>query len=230
MEVRILGEMDNSIDHTFESANRVYDKEGLYPTIPTCAGGGIQPKIIEKKKNGFFEKAVETAEKGNAKPGDIIDAFNGRVIKDGISPTITTRPEGKKTAILPCVKVKQATKKGYIEVQEGGCFDASYPESKTRRGRVEDNGKITPTITAQGGENIVHEETIYRIRKLTPKEVWRLMGYTDTDYEKAASVNSASQLYKQAGNAIVKQVLQAIFLQMNIQNLKTWNERKGEIG
>lgn len=73
-------------------------------------------------------------------------------------------------------------------------------------------------------------ETIYRIRKLTPKEVWRLMGYTDIDYEKAASVNSASQLYKQAGNAIVKQVLQAIFLQMNIQNLKTWNERKGEIG
>lgn len=42
--------MDNTIDHTFESANRVYDKNNLCPTIPTCAGGGIQPKIIEETK------------------------------------------------------------------------------------------------------------------------------------------------------------------------------------
>lgn len=50
MEVRIIGNMDNTIDHTFESANRVYDKNGLCPTIPTCAGGGIQPKVIEETK------------------------------------------------------------------------------------------------------------------------------------------------------------------------------------
>ena len=49
MEVKIIGQMDNTIDHTFESANRVYDKEQLCPTIPTCAGGNIQPKIIEEK-------------------------------------------------------------------------------------------------------------------------------------------------------------------------------------
>lgn len=54
----------------------------------------------------------------------------------------------------------------------------------------------------------------YRIRKLTPKECWRLMGYTDKDFEKAAEVNSNTQLYKQAGNAIVKQVLMAIFSQL----------------
>lgn len=54
----------------------------------------------------------------------------------------------------------------------------------------------------------------YRIRKLTPREVWRLMGYTDEDFDKAAAVNSQTQLYKQAGNAIVKQVLMAIFRQM----------------
>lgn len=65
---------------------------------------------------------------------------------------------------------------------------------------------------------------VYRIRKLTPRETWRLMGFTDEDFEKAERVNSNSQLYKQAGNAIVKQVLMAIFSQMNIKGVKPWNE------
>lgn len=50
-----------------------------------------------------------------------------------------------------------------------------------------------------------------RIRKLTPKECWRLMGFNDEDFEKAAKVNSKTQLYKQAGNSIVVNVLMAIF-------------------
>lgn len=49
-----------------------------------------------------------------------------------------------------------------------------------------------------------------KIRKLTPKECWRLMGFDDSDFEKAAKVNSNSQLYKQAGNSIVVNVLEAI--------------------
>ena len=50
-----------------------------------------------------------------------------------------------------------------------------------------------------------------RIRKLTPKECWRLMGFDDEDFEKASKVNSNTQLYKQAGNSIVVNVLEAIF-------------------
>ena len=81
--------------------------------------------------------------------------------------------------------------------------------------KVGQSGDITPTITAEGSENINYIETEYRIRKLTPKECWRLMGYTDEDFEKAHNAGvSNSQLYKQAGNAIVKQVLMAIFSQM----------------
>lgn len=53
-------------------------------------------------------------------------------------------------------------------------------------------------------------DTQYRIRKLTPKECWRLMGFDDTDFEKAEKVNSNTQLYKQAGNSIVVNVLEAI--------------------
>ena len=48
-EVRVIGQMDNTLDGTFESANRVYDSEGVCPTIPTCTGGGIQSKILETK-------------------------------------------------------------------------------------------------------------------------------------------------------------------------------------
>ena len=47
MEVKVIGQMDNTIDHTFESANRVYDVGGVSPTINTCGGGGLQPKIID---------------------------------------------------------------------------------------------------------------------------------------------------------------------------------------
>ena len=54
-------------------------------------------------------------------------------------------------------------------------------------------------------------QEILRVRKLTPKECWRLMGFDDSDFEKAAKVNSNTQLYKQAGNSIVVNVLEAIF-------------------
>ena len=120
-QVVVLGQMDNTIDHTFESANRVYSRFGACPTIPTCTGGGIQPKIE-------------------------------------------------------------------VEIMSD-------------------------------------KKRVYKIRKLTPRECFRLMNYTDSDFDRAASVNSNSQLYKQAGNAIVKSCLMAIFLQLNIKGLKPWNER-----
>lgn len=66
----------------------------------------------------------------------------------------------------------------------------------------------TNTLTSVQKDNYV--ATPYRIRKLTPKECWRLMGFTDEDFEKAEKVNSNTQLYKQAGNSIVVNVLEAI--------------------
>lgn len=57
----------------------------------------------------------------------------------------------------------------------------------------------------------INEAPSYIIRRLTPKECWRLMGISDEDFKKAQVVNSDSQLYKQAGNAIVVDVLEAIF-------------------
>ena len=57
-------------------------------------------------------------------------------------------------------------------------------------------------------------EIQYRIRKLTPRECWRIMDFSDEDFDRAAEVNSNTQLYKQAGNSIVRNVLVAIFGQM----------------
>lgn len=62
--------------------------------------------------------------------------------------------------------------------------------------------------------NATPKDSRIRIRKLTPKECWRLMGFTDEDFDRAAAVNSNTQLYKQAGNSIVVQVLEAIFKEM----------------
>ena len=61
---------------------------------------------------------------------------------------------------------------------------------------------------------ILEGDTMYRIRKLTPKECWRLMDFTDEDFNKAEKVNSNTQLYKQAGNSIVVNVLVAIMGQL----------------
>lgn len=59
-----------------------------------------------------------------------------------------------------------------------------------------------------------NKDVEFRIRKLTPKECWRLMGQKDEDFEKAEKVNSNTQLYKQAGNSIVVDVLEKIFGEM----------------
>jgi DNA (cytosine-5)-methyltransferase 1 len=80
--------------------------------------------------------------------------------------------------------------------------------------RLEPNLKgVSNTLTSVQKDNLVLEPQ-HRIRKLTPKECWRLMGFSDDDFHKAETVNSNTQLYKQAGNSIVKDVLMAIFKQM----------------
>lgn len=65
-----------------------------------------------------------------------------------------------------------------------------------------------------GGIMEKYENGNLRIRKLTPKECFRLMGFDDEDFEKAEAVNSNTQLYKQAGNSIVVDVLENIFSEL----------------
>ena len=98
----------------------------------------------------------------------------------------------------------------------GGVADLSFPTSKTRKGRVEEEGTLTPTITTTGGLYKVDydkEEFIkkLRIRKLVPEECFVLMGMTAKDCIKARELGvSNSQLYKQAGNGLISNCVQYI--------------------
>lgn len=122
---------------------------------------------------------------------------------------------------METIKIRQPTSKGYIECVRGGICDLSYPDSKTRRGRVTDNGKTSPTLTATMAPNVVDwtwnidgADYEIKIRKLMPIECWRLMGFKDKDFRRAEKVNSKTQLYKQAGNSIVKDVLMYVFARL----------------
>lgn len=91
---------------------------------------------------------------------------------------------------------------------------------------------LSPTLTRKTGEAsvsgqplIIKKGTKQRIRKLTPKECWRLMGFDDSDFDKASKVNSNSQLYKQTGNSIVVNVLEGILENLLIKE----NEFEGQI-
>lgn len=103
----------------------------------------------------------------------------------------------------------------------GGIFDT---DKRHQAGSIWDKEGLSPTLdTMQGGwrqpsitEELMDHDKV-RVRKLTPKECWRLMGITDEDYEKASKVVSNSQLYKQAGNAIVVNVLEGIFKNLNLK-------------
>lgn len=143
-------------------------------------------------------------------------SFAGAVYSSqGLSPSINSMEGGnRQPMIVAKVKIKQATEKGYTECKVGGVADLNYPSSKTRRGRVQAGGDISPGLTVSGMDGLRKIESPYRIRKLTPKECWRLMGFTDEEFNKAAEVNSKTQLYKQAGNSIVVDVLVGIFRQI----------------
>lgn len=335
--------------------------DGISPTLTEAMGkgGGQTPIIIDtaEPKERFYKQAFETLKENECEVGDTIDAFNKKVNKSGVCPTLTTRPEGFKTAILPVVgamrgrnpedpsnrtagvpteqrleinekglcnalttvqkdnlvieedkqdyvsrrynefieekgyvpemfvaynkteikdvaptltgqcsspsgssavlklevedvkvlapnnwghkagdgtitrertekeivpalqasagqtqqsylKVKVANKKGYEEARPGDYVNITYPGSKTKRGRV-GNG-VAHTLTCGDGNAVITENV--RIRKLTPRECLRLMGWKDEQIDKIVAAKiSGTQQYRQAGNGIVVQVLEAIF-------------------
>ena len=110
----------------------------------------------------------------------------------------------------PSIMVREATKQGYAEAHEGDSIKLEHPNSKTRRGRVGRSVAQTLTTCTQQAVVVKQETEFLRIRKLTPKECFRLMGFDDSDFEKAQSVSSNTQLYKQAGNSIVVDVVKYI--------------------
>ena len=139
---------------------------------------------------------------------------NGRRIKNCGEPSFTITAQDRHGVLFQdcdeCpygMQIREATKKGYDIARCGDSINLSFPESKTRRGRV---GKDLATTL----ETSCNQGTAFAgcglIRRLTPRECWRLQGFTDEMFDKARAVNSDNQLYRQAGNSVTVPVIYAI--------------------
>ncbi|HGS8594212.1 DNA cytosine methyltransferase [Enterococcus faecalis] len=185
----------------FDSTNRFYDVNGISPCLNTMQGGDREPKIVVV---------------GNVNPSG--SGMNGQVYSsNGLAPTLTTnKGEGAKIAI-PVLTPDRAEKR-----QNGRRFKDDGEEMFTltaqdkhgvaiiQKSRGYNDGgiyKVAPIVTSNSWhENNFLKDSI-RIRKLTPRECWRLQGFPDWVFDKAKEVNSDSQLYKQAGNSVTVPVI-----------------------
>lgn len=166
----------------FDSTNRFYDISGISPCLNTMQGGDREPKIVVP---------VLT-------PDRLEKRQNGRRFKNDGDEMFTLTAQDRHGIL-----VREATSKGYAEALPGDSVNISHPNSETRRGRV---GKGIANTLLTGEEQAVVTDN-YRIRKLTPRECWRLQGFPDWTFDRAKEVNSDSQLYKQAGNSVTVPVI-----------------------
>lgn len=186
----------NDLNQTFEFPQ----KQELKLKLKDMLEDDVDEKyyLSEKMINFFYKNEQVQKEKGN---GFRFGVSDGNVIAKAVTTRAGSRMDDN------FIKIKNNTKKGYQEAYEGDYVNLAYPDSKTRRGRV--GKQVAQTLTTSDNIGVVANDL--RIRKLTPKECWRLMGFDDSDFNKASKVNSNTQLYKQSGNSIVVNVLEAIF-------------------
>ena len=204
MEVKVIGQMDNTMDHTFESANRVYDVGGVAPTMNTCGGGGLQPKILESQ-------IVAMRGRNPDNPSD-------RTAGSPTEQRLEVNMQGTSNCLTSVHKDNLALEKPLLL---GGVGKENEFGSQYRQGnRVYSSNACAMALNSQpvgnaGGNSYLYNVG-YRIKKLTPRECGRLMGVSDEDIDKMAAVNSNTQLYKQFGNSIVVDVMCAMFKNLNI--------------
>ena len=114
-----------------------------------------------------------------------------------------TNFKGQNSGVL---YIKEATKKGYKEAHEGDSIDLGFAGSNTRRGRV---GKdVAHTLQTSCIQGIVARSG--RVRRLMPRECFRLQGFSEDQIDKILAINSDAQAYKQAGNSVTVTVIEAM--------------------
>lgn len=228
------------LEGDFEMANRVYSPEGLCPTIRTMQGGGLEPKILEdfyKSRQPREYKEVAPTLRSEREGLKVIepmalDEQNGYLRKDGIVGTLTTdgsSPKHNNRVVEPivwdgfnqsirkdssCVGTLTRNCGADLKRNGQGIIETTKQYSRPHgfyKGGVNES-EVFPAVrcssTEDGNNGIIDG---IRVRKLTPKECWRLMGFDDESFSRAKKRVSNSQLYKQAGNSIVVDVLMAIF-------------------
>lgn len=179
----------------------VTDGNVIAKTITTRAGSRMDDnflKIKEATKQGY----KEAFEGDGVNISSRMKYQRGNVQKESIQ-TITTSGGNDRGVVIKskCKRLESLVEK--TDFEEGKVLNMDLYNQTT-------NENVSQCLT-EPHHNSQRLFDGLRIRKLTPKECWRLMGFDDEDFEKASKVNSNTQLYKQAGNSIVVNVLEAIF-------------------
>ena len=160
-EIKVIGNyMPSNHD-----ASRVVDIDGIAPTVKENHGtvtAIAEPQVDIKER--FFRQVAETIMENECEPGDTIDAFNKKVNRSGVCPTITTRPEGFKTAILPIVEEQEP----FIVASRGR--NPENPSDRTTGApteqRLEPNfSGCTNTLTSVQKDNYVCEPQVLRAER-----------------------------------------------------------------
>jgi DNA (cytosine-5)-methyltransferase 1 len=239
---------------------RVYDVDGLAPTLTKMDGGNREPFIVEEKKSLWTDTQKQMiTDDGNIKRyvnSDVVDEFNvgdcadisfpngynkANRVFDGYSPAINgTTTQSSFIVKEPIVyddynsRVSadqdtintlttncgaSAERNGVKIIEKTVIIEDQFPGS--RDARIYEN--YSPTLRQNcGGLEVangeVEDKIEWRIRKLTDKECWRLMGFTDEDNDRAATYVSPSARYKQAGNSICTCCLIALFSSLFIED------------
>ncbi|NQE00522.1 DNA cytosine methyltransferase, partial [Staphylococcus xylosus] len=210
--------------YDYRDVDSIHSTEKVSPTLNTMQGGDRQPKVAvlgNTSATGHRSQDIHDTDgisptiaardyKGAKQiavpiltPERLNKRQNGRRFKGDGEPMFTLTSQDRHG-----IAVREATKQGYAVAEQGDSVNVSYPTSKTRRGRV--GKQVAQTLQAgEVNQGVVMNDI--RIRKLTPLECWRLQGFTDEQFYKAKDSGvSNSQLYKQAGNSVTVNVVDAI--------------------
>ena len=164
---------------------RVYDVEGVACTQTAGSGG-------TGAKTGLY---LVDLSKGAPERTEIARCLTARYGQTSLS----THPRERSGVLL----VREPTKQGYKEAVPGDSVDLGYPGSKTRGGRVSKlahDAASVQGIVERGG----------RIRRLMPRECLRLQGFEEDQIDRLLAITSDAQAYKQAGNSVTVNVIEAI--------------------
>ena len=213
-------------DKMHDQSRRYYSVDGTAPTIPTSCGGNHEPKIAEPKLVGGIGEKKSNGGTQYYQQDRVYDSREIAMCHPANLPTgsynylVETKPNLKQKL---CNDLMQSglLKEGDVvnhSYTNGGC--GKNPNSRQDLADyIESTNGVNPTLTTR--PDVLGVVTNYRIRKLTPKECWRLMGVKDEDFEKVAKNQSNSSLYHLAGDSIITNVLMAIF--KNILGGPIWN-------
>jgi len=216
----------------------VYHEAGLAPTVTVNKGCGTRvfidqcntaPKLTDTARcltarytSGMVNHSAMNSAVVEIHPMLTPDRLekrqNGRRMKEDGEPMFTLTSQdrhgvficGKEQQEETVLLVRNGTKQGFDEARVGDGISLAYPESSTRRGRV--GKKCSQTLNCSGQMGTLMK--CGRIRRLTPRECFRLQGFSDELFDRAASVNSDAQLYKQAGNAVTATVAYSVAMSL----------------